>query len=125
MYKHTAAFMFWPSCHHVHEALFHVPAVPAVQYAKAQGIMCSYNAFNGTPACANGPMLSDMLRNRLGFNGYVVSDCNAVMALTWGHQSAASLTDASAAAINAGVDIFCDRIDAVCGGDSRKEGEKV
>eukprot|EP00775_Hariotina_reticulata_P008295 gene8295-8481_t len=83
------------------------------QYAKAQGIMCSYNAFNGTPACANEPMLTDVLRSQLGFNGYVVSDCNAIMALSWGHQTATSLADASAAAINAGVDIFCDRIDEI------------
>ena len=37
--------------------------------------MCSYNAINGVPACANRELLTDILRNTWNFNGFVVSDC--------------------------------------------------
>lgn len=76
--------------------------------------MCAYNAVNGTPSCSSGPLLNGILRGQLGFGGYVVSDCNALIAMDWGHGSAPSLAKASADAINAGVDMFCDRIDEVC-----------
>lgn len=84
-----------------------------LQGAGGRGIMCAYNAVNGTPSCASEPLLRDLLRGRLGFDGYVVSDCNAIMALRWGHRFAESLRDASAAAVRAGVDLFCDRTDGV------------
>lgn len=31
--------------------------------------MCSYNAVNSVPSCANGPFLNDMLRAEWGFEG--------------------------------------------------------
>lgn len=37
--------------------------------------MCSYNAINGVPACANRELLTDLLRNTWNFSGFVVSDC--------------------------------------------------
>jgi beta-glucosidase len=37
--------------------------------------MCSYNAVNGEPSCASPTLLHGMLRQGLGFEGYVVSDC--------------------------------------------------
>lgn len=37
--------------------------------------MCSYNAINGVPACANRELLTDLLRNTWKFDGFVVSDC--------------------------------------------------
>ena len=39
------------------------------------GIMCSYNAENGVPSCANKDLLTNYLRNELGFYGYITSDC--------------------------------------------------
>jgi beta-glucosidase-like glycosyl hydrolase len=87
----------------------YTPAFKAcVQQASGQGIMCSYNAVNGTPACANPDILTDLLRKQWGFQGYVVSDCNAVSALTWGHGTARSKQQAAAAAIKAGTDLLCD-----------------
>lgn len=87
----------------------YTPAFKAcVQQASGQGIMCSYNAVNGTPACANPDMLTGLLRQQWGFKGYVVSDCNAVSALTWAHGTAKSKQQAAAAAIRAGTDLLCD-----------------
>jgi beta-glucosidase-like glycosyl hydrolase len=50
----------------------------------AAGIMCSYNAINGVPACAS-PLLSNVLRTTWGFNGYMTSDSGAVECIYSGH----------------------------------------
>ena len=41
--------------------------------------MCAYNSINGQPACVNEFLLQDQLRNKWKFQGYVVSDCDAVV----------------------------------------------
>jgi Glycosyl hydrolase family 3 N terminal domain len=41
-------------------------------------VMSSYNALNGIPTTASPFLLTDLLRKRWGFRGYVVSDCDAV-----------------------------------------------
>lgn len=38
------------------------------------GIMCSYNAVNGVPSCANTELLKDYARDKWGFNGYITGD---------------------------------------------------
>ena len=50
----------------------------AVVEGHAGSIMCAYNAINGQPACANEFLLQDTLRGAWHFQGYVVSDCDAV-----------------------------------------------
>ncbi len=50
----------------------------AVVDAKADSIMCAYNALDGVPACGNTMLLRDVLRLDWGFNGYVTSDCGAI-----------------------------------------------
>jgi len=40
--------------------------------------MCSYNAVNGIPTCASDFLLQTVLRDQFQFDGYVVSDCDAV-----------------------------------------------
>jgi beta-glucosidase len=57
----------------------------AVTEAKADSVMCAYNSINGQPACANQFLLQDQLRGKWGFNGYVVSDCGAVVDIFAGH----------------------------------------
>ncbi len=41
--------------------------------------MCSYNAINGVPACANYELLTKLTRDSWGFNGFIVSDCGMMM----------------------------------------------
>ena len=41
-------------------------------------MMCSYNAINGVPSCANGDILNKKARQEWGFEGYITSDCGAV-----------------------------------------------
>jgi beta-glucosidase len=50
----------------------------AVVEGRAGSVMCAYNRVNGEPACASKLLLGDVLRGEWKFDGYVVSDCDAV-----------------------------------------------
>ena len=39
--------------------------------------MCSYNAINGVPSCANDWLQNTVARGEWGFDGYITSDCDA------------------------------------------------
>jgi len=79
----------------------------SVQEGKAFSIMSAYNSYNGVAASANIFLLSKVLRQELGFNGYVVSDCDAVADIYEGHKEAANKEEASAMAVTAGTDLNC------------------
>jgi beta-glucosidase len=72
----------------------------------ADSIMCAYNSVRGEPACAN-RFLYDLLRNKWGFRGYVVSDCWAINDLYQGHQFTMTLDQASSLSLKAGTDLTC------------------
>lgn len=74
--------------------------------AQADALMCSYNAINAIPACAN-PLLQDRLRNQWGFDGYVVSDCDAIDEITEYLHYTADHAHGAADALKAGVDLDC------------------
>ncbi len=46
--------------------------------AGTTSVMCSYNRVNETYSCENSPLLNDILKNELGFEGYVMSNFFAV-----------------------------------------------
>jgi beta-glucosidase len=75
--------------------------------AHAAAIMCSYNAVDGTPMCANSALLQTRVRDGWGFGGYVVSDCDAVGNLTGYQHYTPDPAHGAAAALNAGVDLDC------------------
>ena len=79
----------------------------AIMEARAQSIMCAYNAVGGAPACANSALLQQHLRDAWRFEGYVVSDCGAVADISTGHKYAPDYAHASAMAIKAGTDLEC------------------
>lgn len=56
----------------------------AIREAHAQSIMSSYNRINGVPSVANHRMLTDILRGKFGFDGFVTDDLGAVGLLTAG-----------------------------------------
>ncbi|MDO4718661.1 MAG: glycoside hydrolase family 3 C-terminal domain-containing protein [Propionibacteriaceae bacterium] len=66
--------------------------------------MSAYMDLNGVPASGNRWLLTDVLRETYGFDGFVVSDANAVRSLETQH-FAEDLADAAARAINAGLDM--------------------
>ncbi|HUA65337.1 MAG TPA: glycoside hydrolase family 3 C-terminal domain-containing protein [Alphaproteobacteria bacterium] len=79
----------------------------AVRQGHVGGVMGAYSALNGVPCCANRFLLSNILRNQWGFDGYIVSDCDAIHDIYSGHHYADSLPAAAAAAVKAGCDICC------------------
>jgi xylan 1,4-beta-xylosidase len=82
----------------------------SVRYAKARSLMCSYNAVNGVPSCANSFFLQTLLRDEWGFGsdtGYVSSDCDAVYNVFNPHMYALNQSGAAADALRAGTDIDC------------------
>lgn len=79
----------------------------AVVEAKAESIMCVYNAVNGAPGCASAELLQKRLRDGWGFQGYVVSDCGAIGDIYQHHRYTPTLGAAAAAAVKAGTDLTC------------------
>ena len=86
----------------------YLPAFRAtVTEAKAGSVMCAYNSVNGQPACVNEFMLQDQLRGKWGFQGYVVSDCEAVINIFRDHHFTKTQPHASALAVQRGMDNEC------------------
>ena len=85
--------------------------LPAFRAAVVEGhagsVMCSYNAVNGTPACASEFLLQNVLRGAWRFQGYVVSDCGAVHDIFEGHHYRPSQPEASAISLQRGIDNEC------------------
>ena len=79
----------------------------AVREGHVGQVMSAYNAINGVPAPADKWLLTDLLRNQWGFDGYVVSDCDAVGDIVGGHHYAATREQAAAEAVKAGTDLNC------------------
>jgi beta-glucosidase len=69
--------------------------------------MCAYNAFRGHPACASPELLQEVLRGEWGFDGYVVSDCWAIMDIYNTHHAVDTPPEAAALAMAAGTDLNC------------------
>ncbi|KAF8583909.1 glycoside hydrolase family 3 protein [Ramaria rubella] len=89
---------------------FYLPSFQScVRDAKVASVMCSYNAVNGVPSCANGYLLQSILREFWGFGAdrWVTSDCDAVNNILNGHNYTATLPEAAAVALKAGTDIDC------------------
>jgi beta-glucosidase len=74
---------------------------------RAHSLMCSYNAIDGKPACANPELLNDTLRGDWGFEGFVTSDCGAIDDITQGHHFTRNNVEGAAAAVRAGTDTAC------------------
>ena len=82
----------------------YLPPFQAAVEAGAGNIMTAYMPLNGIPATANRWLLTDVLRGTWGFEGFVVSDANAVKNLLT-HGFAEDLTDAGVRALNVGLDM--------------------
>ena len=72
-----------------------------------KSVMCAYNAIDGTAACANKMLLKDHPRDAWKFNGFVVSDCGAIVDVYNGHHNAPDITSASVISLQAGTDLSC------------------
>ncbi len=79
----------------------------AIVEGKAGSVMCAYNAINGEPACANQFLLQDQLRGKWGFQGYVVSDCDAVRDVAANHRYRPTQAQGAAISVIRGMDNEC------------------
>lgn len=97
-----------PSGHDLWET--YLPAFrKTIVEAKADSIMCAYNAVDGKPACASDLLLKDILRDDWKFKGFVTSDCGAVDDFfeASAHHYSASREAAAAAGVLMGTDTNC------------------
>jgi len=87
------------------EMMFLVPFKAAIQDAGAMGVMSSYNDYDGVPISGSPFFLTEILRKRWGFKGYVVSDSRAVEFLQEKHRVAADYEEAVRQVVVAGLNV--------------------
>ncbi|CAE7212990.1 hypothetical protein PTNB73_08849 [Pyrenophora teres f. teres] len=90
---------------------FMPPFQQCARDSKVGSFMCSYNAVNGVPTCADTYVLEDILRKHWNWtdsNNYITSDCEAVKDISLRHKYVATLQEATAIAFNNGMDLSCE-----------------
>ena len=81
-----------------------------IRDAQVGSIMCSYNAVNGVPSCANSFLLQTIAREHWGmdrYDGWVTSDCDAVADIYNTHKFTSTPEQSAADALLAGTDVDC------------------
>jgi beta-glucosidase len=81
----------------------YLPPYQAAVDAGVGSVMASFNDVNGTPATANKWLMTDVLRRRWGFNGFVVTDYTGINEMT--AHGLGELQTVSALALKAGIDM--------------------
>ena len=82
--------------------------LPPMKMAVENGlatIMTSYNAIDGVPCTSNKFLLTDILRGKWGFNGFVYSDLFSIDGIAGTHHVAADVKEAGKLSLEAGVDM--------------------
>ncbi|MEJ2512623.1 MAG: glycoside hydrolase family 3 N-terminal domain-containing protein [Anaerolineales bacterium] len=98
--------------------IYLAPFQAAIRDAKLASIMNAYPELDGEVVAASRSILTDLLRNQLGFDGLVVSDYEAIIMLNNFHSIAADPVCAARMALNAGIDVKLPN--SVCYGDPLK-----
>ena len=91
-------FLF-PNSHFA--SLFPFEFIPEVFVRRFERFLAD-NAVNGVPSCANDLLLTLLLRNKWGFQGYVTSDSGAIQDIYDQHHYLPNSTETVGAAIKAG-----------------------
>lgn len=76
-----------------------------IQEAHPMGVMSSYNDWDGVPITGSYYFLTELLRQKFGFNGYVVSDSEAVEYLYSKHHVADTYKEAVRQTVEAGLNV--------------------
>ena len=95
-----------PRCPPREAEMLHLwPYERVIREANPLGVMCSYNDYDGVPIESSHYYLTDVLRTRFGFKGYVVSDSGAVEYLAKKHHTATDMKDAVRQSVLAGLNV--------------------
>src|SRR3982751_4338053 len=86
--------------------LYLYPFRRVIQEAHPLGVMSSYNDWDGEPISGSYFFLTELLRQKFGFRGYVVSDSRAVEFLSEKHHVATDFKDGIRQAIEAGLNVY-------------------
>lgn len=78
-------------------------------HADPSAVMGAYNRINGEPACGSPTYLKETLFHKLGFDGYVVSDCGAICNINQYHKVTENEAESAALALNNGCHLNCGR----------------
>lgn len=89
----------------------YLPAFKACVENNVSSIMTAYSGINGVPATAHKYYITDVVRGQWGFDGYVVSDCGAVVNVFEDHKYTNTESETCRAVLDAGVDIECGFVD--------------
>ena len=76
-----------------------------IKEANPMGVMSSYNDWDGMPVTGSYYFLTELLRKKFGFNGYVVSDSDALEFIYSKHHVAKDSADAVKMALEAGMNV--------------------
>jgi beta-glucosidase len=82
----------------------------AVRLGRPYSLMCAYNRYNGDACCGSTHLLDDILRNEWGFDGYIVSDCEAITDIYKHHKIVTTPDEAASLAVIAGTDLECGNV---------------
>ncbi|MES5823091.1 glycoside hydrolase family 3 N-terminal domain-containing protein [Streptomyces sp. RG80] len=85
--------------------LFAYPFEAAIQLAGLKSVMNSYSDVDGVPAGASREVLTELLRDTLGFEGFVSSDYDTIKQIVTRQRVAADAAEAARMAISAGLDV--------------------
>ncbi|NME82155.1 glycoside hydrolase family 3 C-terminal domain-containing protein [Clostridium sp. SM-530-WT-3G] len=89
----------------------YLPAFEAcVKEGDVEAVMGAYNRTNGEPCCGSKTLLNDILREKWGFKGHVVSDCWAILDFHMNHRVTSTATESAALAIKNGCDLNCGNV---------------
>ena len=91
----------------------YLPAFKAlVKKANVREVMCAYQRFEGKPCCTSDRLLIDILRNKWGYDGLVVTDCDAINNFfnKGQHKTHPDGLSASVDAVLNGTDLECGKV---------------
>lgn len=86
-------------------AVYLKPFEMVIRNLPVYAVMSTYNSWNRIPNSASRYLLTDVLRDRWGFKGYVYSDWGAIEMLETFHHTAANKAEAATQALTAGLDV--------------------
>jgi len=88
------------------EEIYLPPFEACFKRGGSRSVMTSYNSINGSPCTANNWLLNEKLKKQLNFSGFIISDASAVGGANVLHYTANDYPDASAKAMNNGLDVI-------------------